>query len=420
MPAQGSLNRARAGLLLTVNTGSSSVKLDLFRQQPKSQPQHLATANLSIDHRDLHNQDVHNQDVHNQPDSDLSGAPQVVINALHKFLSSHGFNLHDVGAVAHRLVHGGSLLRCPTLLTAALNAKLGALTDLAPLHNPLALLWLRGCRLLLGEGCAQLLVPETGFFIHLPRVARQYALPRDLSESLGLHRYGFHGLAHEFMWQAWCAAGPKTSASRLLSLQLGAGCSITATLDGKPQDTSMGFTPLEGLVMATRCGDLDAGLVLWLQRQAGMSVAAVDRLLNSESGLYGISGGAVGGDAAMVALLARQDEAAKDAVALYVYRLRKYLGAYMAVLGGVDGVMFGGGVGEHAPQIRAAVLQGFEWAGIELDQQCNAALLSGNGLISTAASAVKVLVCQVDEAQLLVRRLSAWLDSASGFLSTPD
>ena len=312
--------------------------------------------------------------------------------------------------VAHRVVHGGRLLTATRWLDAEVEAEIERLAPMAPLHNPVALAWVRACRAVLGADVPQLAVFDTAFHAQLPAVAATCALPWQLAERHGLRRYGYHGLAHQALCARWCALRPDLpEGGRLISFQLGAGCSVTAVHRGRSQDTSMGFSPLEGLVMATRSGDLDPTLVTFLQRAEGLSSAEMERLLNERSGLLGVSG--VSGD--MRRLLDSVsdsdvvDERVRLSLALYAYRARKYLGAYLAVLGGADGIVFGGGVGEHAASVRAAVLDGMEWAGIRLDPAANTATVGREGRISHAGSAIEVWVIPVDEARVLAQEALA-------------
>jgi len=321
---------AKSVPILTVNTGSSSIRLAAYAATTEEGVELLATQHGEPNHR--------NPAEH-----------------VRQFLRDHG--LADIALVAHRVVHGGEKFLQSCLLDDGAEREIERLTPLAPLHNPLALRWMRACRAVLGPPVPQVAVFDTAFYATLPEVARTYALPRDLAARHRIRRYGFHGLAHAAMGQRWRSLRTMTGGTdRVISLQLGAGCSITATEHGAVRDTSMGFSPLEGLVMATRCGDVDAGLVIHLQRQAGLSPAATDRLLNESSGLLGLSG--ISGD--MRVLLASENPHARLAVDLYCYRARKYIGAYLAVLGGVDAILFGGGVGENAPEIRARILDGLE------------------------------------------------------------
>lgn len=351
--------------LLTVNTGSSSVRLALYYGGG-------GVLRLLAERRYAGE---------NQPE-----------DTLRDFIGSE-----RVDAVAHRVVHGGAKLAAPCVIDAAVEAEIERLGELAPLHNPRALAWIRACCELLGKEVSQVAVFDTGFYAALPEVARSYALPHQLAQRFGLRRYGFHGIAHQAMWRRWRQLRPDVAAGgRVISLQLGAGCSITAIADGVPQDTSMGFSPLEGLVMATRCGDLDPGLMLYLLRSGEMSNDELDRLLNHESGLLGMAGG---ND--MRNLLVSSDPAAKLALDIYCYRARKYIGAYLAVLGGADAILFGGGVGEHAPEIRERTLEGMEWTGIVLDRERNHAAVSAEACIGSNGSPVAIWTIPVNEAQLL-------------------
>lgn len=292
--------------------------------------------------------------------------------------------------VAHRVVHGGPKLRATTVVDDAVLDELRAHVDLAPLHLPRAIEWIEAARRRWPRA-RHVAVFDNALYAGLPPVAATYALPREVRQRFGIVRYGFHGLAHQSMLRALGPGRP-----RVISFQLGSGASVTASRDGRAIDTSMGFSPLEGLVMATRPGDVDAGAIVHLLR-AGLSVDAIDRMLEHESGLRGLAG-----DGDMRVLLARPDSEARLAVDVYVQRARKYLGAFLAVLGGCDAIAFGGGVGEHAAAIRAGILGGFEWAGIVVDEAANAAA-AGDVLtrIHARASEVEAFVAPVDEAVVM-------------------
>jgi acetate kinase len=279
----------------------------------------------------------------------------------------------------------------------ALEARIDELSALAPLHNPRALVWLRAARRRWPD-TPQFAVFDTAFYAGLPARARTYALPAEQARDPALRRYGFHGTAHHAMWADWCTLRPDLDrGGRLISLQLGGGCSVTATAQGRPRDTSMGFSPLAGLVMATRSGDLDPGLVLHLLRSGDTTAAGLEHRLNHEAGLKGLSG--TSGD--MRELLAADDERAHAAVDLYCYRARKYLGAYAAALEGVDGIVFGGGVGENAAAVRSAILAPMAWLGVHLDPDANADPAAAGGRITTADSPVEARVVAVDEGRIL-------------------
>lgn len=364
-------------IVLTVNTGSTSVKLAAFQVADDAPEARPPSRRLSARH--------------------LSGTPPDPLATLRGFL---GELSERPAAVAHRVVHGGTRFTGPALIDDAAREAIAALSKLAPLHNPVALRWIDAAREVCGAGVIHVAAFDTAFFSTLPRVAAEYALPPELGVELGIRRYGFHGLAHEAMWRRWCELEPELpGGGRLITLQLGGGCSMAALEQGRPRDTSMGFSPLEGLVMETRCGDIDAAVVPYLERRLGVSGERVIEMLNERSGLAGVAGSTANPQA----LLDGGSERAQLAVELYCYRARKYLGAYLAVLGGCDGVAFGGGVGEHVPEVRARILSGLEWAGIDLDPAANRAAKGSESRLSAAASRVRVWVIPVDEELLMVR-----------------
>jgi len=358
-------------IVLTVNSGSTSVKLaayDTAQAAPKRlTSEHYSGSNL-------------------EPHTLLAGI-------LRKLPAPP-----DV--VAHRVVHGGTRFTSPTRLDDRVIAAIGELSELAPLHNPTALEWIRAARAECGDKMVHVAVFDTAFFADLPRTAAEYALPARLGADHGVRRYGFHGLAHEAMWRRWCELYPRLPrGGRLITVQLGGGCSITALDQGRPMDHSMGFSPLEGLVMATRSGDVDPSILPYLQKRLSLSPEQLIGLLNHEAGLKGLAGTSANPGE----LLADPAPQSQFAVELYCYRLRKYIGAYCAVLNGCDGIVFGGGVGEHVPQVRERALAGMEWAGIELDLLANSAAQGAEATIQSIRSVVKVQVIPVDEELVMVR-----------------
>lgn len=361
--------------LLTVNVGSSSVRLSVYADNGRC----LASAH------------------HDGSEMKLSAwIPPLLAEA----------GVQHIDAVGHRIVHGGERFTKACRIDEKVFAQLEQLTELAPLHIPHALAWVRACMNHFGGGVPQVAVFDTAYFAALPAVAKTYALPRKLARKYDVHRFGFHGLAHQVLLRQWQARSAVSShPQRVISLQLGSGCSIAAIRDGAPLDISMGFTPLEGLVMATRSGDLDPGVVLYLQRQEGLKANELEALLNEESGLLGISGST--GD--MRALLASSEAAAQLAVDVYCYRARKYLGAYMTVLGGVDAILFGGGVGENSPQIRARILSGLEWSGIRMDAGQNSRAVAP-ARFEISGSAVQLWALPVDESELVAEETRAVLN----------
>ncbi|WP_308365887.1 MULTISPECIES: acetate kinase [unclassified Microbulbifer] len=308
-------------------------------------------------------------------------------------LTGSGIREDQLLCIAHRYVHGGALLSRSAALDGDLLKRLESTAALAPLHNPPALEWMREF-LRLFPSATQIAVADSGFFADLPEAARRYPLPAELVAEHALRRYGFHGLAHGAMWRRWCEITGR-SRGRLITLQLGAGCSAAAIKDGKPLATSMGFTPLEGLVMGRRAGDLDPGLLLYLHQTAGLEAAALDEMLNRRAGLM-----ALAGSDDMRALLARDDRKAKLAVDIFCRGVRKYIGAYLAELGGADALIFSGGIGEHQPRVRAQILAPLEPLGFPLDATANAAATSGEADIGTAGADIRVL--PADEARELL------------------
>ena len=363
-------------IVLTVNTGSTSVKLAAFQAAGGAGEAGPPPRRLSARH--------------------LSGPSLDPEAALRAFLGQLG---ERPTAVVHRVVHGGTQFTAPAPIDERTRAAIAALSELAPLHNPVALRWIDAAREACGAGVTQVAAFDTAFFAGLPRVAAEYALPPDLGVELGVRRYGFHGLAHQAMWQRWCRLEPRLpGGGRLITLQLGGGCSMAALDEGRPRDTSMGFSPLEGLVMETRSGDIDAAVVPYLQRRLDLSGDEVVARLNQRCGLAGVAGSA----ADPQALLDSGATRAQFAVELYCYRARKCLGAYLAVLGGCDGIAFGGGVGEHVPEVRARILADLEWAGIELDPAANQTARGNESRINGTRSRVSVWVIPVDEELLMV------------------
>ncbi|NQD37972.1 acetate/propionate family kinase [Permianibacter sp. IMCC34836] len=303
--------------------------------------------------------------------------------------------------VAHRLVHGGDWLTGPRWYRPEQQAQLDALDALAPLHNPKARQWL-GHTQQRWPAAQQALVPDTGFFHQLPAVAKQLPLPRAITERFQLRRYGFHGLAHQALWRALQDASPDLAAGRVITLQLGGGCSAAALRAGVPLDTSMGFTPLAGLMMSTRPGDLDPGVILQLLTE--LSIAEVSTLLNQQSGLLGVSGLS----ADMRNLLASGSAEAAFAIESFCYRVRHYLGAYAAVLGGVDAIVFGGGIGLNSAAIRERILVPMTWLGVDFDPIANGVeerSVGNRSCITRPGSKVAAFAMAADEEQLLVEHV---------------
>lgn len=307
-----------------------------------------------------------------------------------------------IEAVGHRVVSGADRFRAPVLIDDEVLAALDGISALAPLHNPTAIICIRAAREVLGPSIAMVAVFDTAFHATLPDYAYTYALPSELIQRHRIRRYGFHGTAHEFMLKRYTEiAGVPTGQATVITLQLGNGCSAAAIRNGQSVDTSMGFTPLEGLVMGTRSGDTDPGITSYLAEKEGVSTAEIERLLNRESGLLGLSGRS--GDMRDLLAVEGQDPQARLAIEVFCYRVRKYIGAYLAALGGAQAIVFGGGIGEHAPTIRARICEGMEWCGLRLDPQRNAAAIGVEGRISADSALIAAYVVPVDESVLIAQ-----------------
>ncbi len=317
--------------------------------------------------------------------------------------------LGGLEAIGHRVVHGGERFHCPVRIDAAVIEAIREVIPLAPLHNPANLEGIEVAQRLFA-GVPQVAVFDTAFHQTLPQAAWRYALPDALYTQHGIRRYGFHGISHAYVTRAaaqWLGRPLETLA--LVSLHLGNGASAAAVLEGRCVETSMGMTPLEGLVMGTRSGDLDPAVPLFLQREGGMDAEAVDHLLNHESGLKGLCGT---NDLREVhRRIAAGDAAARQALEVYCHRIRKYVGAYAAVLGRLDALIFTAGVGENDTEVRRHVCQGLDILGIRLDAQRNATPSGGIRRISADDSRVDVLVVPTDEEREIARATAELLDS---------
>jgi acetate kinase len=296
----------------------------------------------------------------------------------------------------------------PTVITEQVEAGIDALAELAPLHNPSCLAGIRGAKAVLGAGVPMVAVFDTAFHQTMPPVAKAYALPRELATRHRIRRYGFHGIAHASLAAGYAeATGRSLERARLITLQLGNGCSVTAIAGGQSVETSMGFTPLEGLVMGTRSGDVDASVVSYLCEREKVEPAEIERWLNERSGLLGVSGRSNDMRELLRAAGQEKDGRAEFAIELFCYRVRKYIGAYLAVLGGSDAVVFGGGIGENAPEIRARICEGMEWCGLRLDEARNRAavgLAAGQAArINQDGASLETYVVAADEETWIAR-----------------
>lgn len=310
----------------------------------------------------------------------------------------------DVHAVGHRVVHGGELFNESTLIDDRVIKGIEDCIDLAPLHNPNNVKGILAARDLFGKDVPQVAVFDTSFHHSIPEQAYLYAIPYHLYRRHRIRRYGFHGTSHRYVAFRYRALrGLTREQTNIITLHLGNGCSAAAIENGSPVDTSMGMTPLEGLVMGTRSGDLDPAIVSVIARKEGLSSSEVDTLLNTQSGLLGISGLTNDMRELQAELKEHDDRRVRLAIEVFCYRARKYIGAYLAAMGGADAVVFTGGIGENSPDVRARICSGMDWAGLHLDEAKNRQTIGREGMISTEGSKLLTYAIPTDEELLIAR-----------------
>lgn len=310
----------------------------------------------------------------------------------------------QIEAVGHRVVHGGERFTYSTRVNEEVRRELDELIELAPLHNPNNLRGISAARAVLGRDVPQIAVFDTAFHHSLPETAFIYAIPYQFYRRYRVRRYGFHGTSHRYIAYRYRQLTARSREdTKIITLHLGNGASACAISGGQSLDTSMGFTPLEGLVMGTRSGDLDPAILDFLAIKEGLSTRELDSMLNKQSGLLGISGLT----ADMRELLAEEaengDRRARLAIDLFCYRIKKYLGSYLAAMNGADAVVFTGGIGENSAAIRARICAGMSWLGIDVDETKNTALSRGEGRIDREGSRLQLWVIPTDEELLIAR-----------------
>jgi acetate kinase len=325
---------------------------------------------------------------------DHRAATQVLVETVVELLGARP------AAVGHRVVHGGTRYAAPILVDAEVLAALAELKPLAPLHQPHNLAPIAAIAEVAPE-LPQVACFDTAFHRSQPPLAQMFAIPRKFTEA-GVRRYGFHGLSYEYVSARLAQIAPDLAAGRVIVAHLGNGASLCAVRDGRSVASTMGFTAVDGLVMGTRCGAIDPGVLIYLMDAYGMDARAIETLVYRQSGLLGVSG--ISSD--MRTLRASTDPAAAEAVALFAYRIVREIGSLAAALGGLDGLVLTGGIGEHDVASRAEIAAGCRWLGLELDEARNA---KGDGLISSESSGVPVWVIPTDEERMIARHTSVLL-----------
>lgn len=387
-------------IILVLNCGSSSVKFQVCKM-----PEYEVLVKGSIGRIGYSDAEFklkikdHVQILENLPILDHESGINLILSTLKSRAKSLGFALTDLAAIGHRVVQGGEQCNDSILITPAVIEYIESIKDLAPLHNPHHLSGIYACEKLLPD-IPQIAAFDNGFHMTLPRHAYLYALPLELSERYKIRRYGFHGIAFRSM----VAEAEKFLLKdyedyRIVNMMLGSGTTANAVYYGKSIDVSTGFTPQEGLIQSTRAGDIDAAALLYLMKKENLSLSDADTLINKKSGWLGLSG--MGNDMREIYEAAlKGNQRAGDTIATVCHRFRKYIGAYAAEMGGLDLLIFSGGVGENAWYIREAVCNGLEFMGIVLDAEKNREQ-SGEGVISTADSGVQILVVSANEEKVI-------------------
>ena len=384
--------------ILVVNTGSSSVKFTLF----VATDLRIAASGL-VERIGLEGTRL----VYRRPGSEtfqqLAAIPDIgnaIANILPLLTDSRMGVIRskeEIRAIGHRVVHGGEYISRPALIDDRIKQIIQTCFDLAPLHNPPNLEGILACETLFPD-IPQIAIFDTAFHATIPSQAYLYALPLQLCEEMKIRKYGFHGTSHHYVSRKaaeWI--GRPVTELRLITCHLGNGCSITAVYGGQSVDTSMGLTPLEGVPMGTRCGDIDPAILLYLMRKRGMTAEQLDILLNRESGLLGLGGTGSSDVRDLVKAMQDGHKQAETALRVFTYRIKKYIGAYLAALGGADAIVFTAGIGENSPLIRAWICEGLTELGIRLDPDRNHSVNGKMGEIQGAESRVRLLIVPTNE-----------------------
>ena len=383
--------------ILVLNCGSSSIKYQLFNIETKEVLAKGGIEKIGLEDSFLKfNLPDGSKETIYAPIPEHTTGVRLIIDTLTSEKYGVVKSIAEIDAVGHRMVHGGEKFSASTLLTDEVLRNFVACNDLAPLHNPANIKGVDAVKAIAPE-MPQVGVFDTAFHQTMPDYAYMYAIPYELYENYGVRRYGFHGTSHRYVTKRVLEiTGMPAEGSRIITCHIGNGGSISAVKDGKSMDTSMGLTPLEGLMMGTRSGDIDAGAIPFIMDKLSLDTRGLSDLLNKKSGVAAISGISMD----MREVDAAANEGNKRAIlanTMYAYRIKKYIGAYAAAMGGVDVIAFAGGVGENQGGMREASLEGLEFLGVELDKELNAKMRGEECLLSTPESKVKVLLIPTDE-----------------------
>ena len=394
--------------VLVINCGSSSLKYQLIDSETEAVLAKGLCERIGIDGRLVYQKTGLDKEITEAAMPTHKQAIQMVLDAIVNPKTGALKSLAEVDAVGHRVVHGGEKFASSVVLTEEVLAQIEECNDLAPLHNPANLIGIRACQELM-PNVPMVGVFDTAFHQTMPDYAYLYAVPYELYEKYGVRRYGFHGTSHRYVSKRVCEfLGVQPEGKKIITCHIGNGGSISAIKDGKCVDTSMGLTPLEGLMMGTRSGDIDAGAVTFIMEKEHLDANGVSNLLNKKSGVLGVSG--VSSDMReLEAAVAAGNPKAILAEKMYFYRIKKYVGAYAAALGGVDIIVFTGGVGENQCNCRSEVCEGLEFMGIKVDLKKNE-VRGEEAVISADDSKVKVVVIPTDEELMIASDTMAILN----------
>ena len=387
--------------ILVLNCGSSSIKYQLFNIETKEVLAKGGIEKIGLEDSFLKfNLPNGEKETIYAPIPEHTAGVRLIIDTLTSEKYGVVKSIAEIDAVGHRTVHGGEKFSASTLLTDEVLRDFVACNDLAPLHNPANMKGIEAVKAIAPD-MPQVGVFDTAFHQTMPDYAYMYAIPYELYEKYGIRRYGFHGTSHRYVTKrVFEITGMPVEGSRIITCHIGNGGSISAVKDGKSVDTSMGLTPLEGLMMGTRSGDIDAGAIPFIMDKLGLDTRGLSDLLNKKSGVAAISG--ISMDMREVDAAAHEgNERAILANTMYAYRIKKYIGAYAAAMGGVDIIAFAGGVGENQGNMREACLKGLEFLGVELNKEFNAKMRGEECVLSTPESKVKVLLIPTDEERMI-------------------
>ena len=383
--------------ILVLNCGSSSIKYQLFNIETKEVLAKGGIEKIGLEDSFLKfNLPNGEKETIYAPIPEHTAGVRLLIYTLTSEKYGVVKSIAEIDAVGHRTVHGGEKFSASTLLTDEVLRDFVACNDLAPLHNPANMKGIEAVKAIAPD-MPQVGVFDTAFHQTMPDYAYMYAIPYELYEKYGIRRYGFHGTSHRYVTKrVFEITGMPVEGSRIITCHIGNGGSISAVKDGKSVDTSMGLTPLEGLMMGTRSGDIDAGAIPFIMDKLGLDTRGLSDLLNKKSGVAAISG--ISMDMREVDAAAKEgNKRAILANTMYAYRIKKYIGAYAAAMGGVDVIAFAGGVGENQGSMREACLKGLEFLGVDLNKELNAKMRGEECVLSTPESKVKVLLIPTDE-----------------------